>query len=302
MEIVKLDQTNEQSWNEFCYTNYGLWFFHRKEWLVYLQNSKFGVEFKDHSFFIENNGKIISIVPLIQENDELFSSGFDDRKEVLQEVKRIAVESRVKRIRVDSDIREYLSIDGYTCILSLDQINPSKGHRSCIKKAEKYLTYTLCEDTVRFREDYCRIAGKITRPAITFDLMGKWAAQGFGSLLEAKFDGKTAGYTYLLHWKDRAYYFMSCVETDFREFNVSHFLQSKAFDILRLKGVRYYELGEQVYNSLHCQPTDKEKNISRFKKSFGGQIVLAPASEFYFDRDYFEQVYTKRIKDYKERM
>lgn len=296
--IVKLLPIHYDAWNEFCNQNH--WFWHTTHWLEYIQNSKFGVEFKDHSFFIEQNGKIVNIVPLLQEGDQFISSGFEDRKEILYEVKRIAVENGIKRVRVSASIKEYLDISGYTCVLNLKQITPSKGHKSAIKKAEKYLTYTLCKNTVKFREDYYRIAGKITRPSVTFDILGRWIRLGFGTLLEAKLDGKTVGYTYILHYKDRAYYFASCVEPECREYNISHFLQAKAIEILRQKCIRWYELGEQVYPSLHCQPSEKEHNISLFKRGFGGEIVRNPASEYFFDRDYFEQVYIERTKNYKE--
>lgn len=294
MKIVKLD--NKQVWNKFCYDH--AWFWHTTHWLTYLQNSKFGAEYKNHSFFIEQDGKIIGIVPLIQENGELFSPGFDDRKEILQEIKRIATENNIKRIKVNCNIKEYLNISGYTCILDLSNISPTKGHKSAVKRAEKYLTYGMITDIEKFREDYYRIAGKITRPEITFDILAQWINQGFGTLLEAQFDGKTAGYTYILHWKGCAYYFMSCVGPEFREYNISHYLQAKAFDILRQKGVKMYELGEQVYNTLHSQPTEKERNISRFKRGFGGEVVLNPASEYFFDKDYMRQIYADCINNY----
>lgn len=296
MKLIKLDPTHYDAWNEFCFKETFFW--STSFWIEYLQHSKFGVEFTDHSFFVENNGKIAAIVPLIQEGDQLFSPGFEDRKEILQEVKRIAGENGIKRIQVNNDIREYLNISGYTCILGLDNIQPTKGHKSAIKKAEKYLAYRETADIDRFKDDYFRIAGKVTRPDKTFELLGQWLKQGYGTLLEAQLDGQTAGYTYILHWEDYAYYFMSCVETEFKEYNVTHYLLSKAFEVLPHKGVKWLELGEQVYPSIICQPTEKERNISKFKRGFGGKIILAPVSEYFFDGEYMRQVYEERLKNY----
>jgi hypothetical protein len=296
MNIKKLEPQYYEAWNEFCFNHH--WFWHSTHWIDYLSHSKLGVEFIDHSFFLEQNGQIVSIVPLIQEGDQLTSVGFEDRKEILREVKRIALENGIKRVQVNSDIKEYLNISGYTCILDLEDIRPSKGHKSAIKKSEKYLTYRETADIERFKADYFRIAGKVTRPDRTFELLGRWVNQGYGMLLEALFEDKTAGYAYVLYWKDYAYYFMSAVEPECKQYNVSHYLQSVAFDLLRQKGVQYYELGEQVYDSLICQPSDKERNISLFKRSFGGQIVQSPASEMFFDAEYMRQIYAERVNNY----
>jgi len=298
MNIVKLGSVHYDAWNEFCQEN--TWFWHTTHWLKYLQNSKFGVEFKDHSFFMENNKEIASIVPLIQEGNELFSPGFVDDKDILAEVKRIALENGIKRIQVNADIREYLNISGYTCILDLENINSTKGHKSAIKKAERHLDYIAPLHTQYFKHDYFDIAGKVTRPHETFEILGQWISQGFGTLLEARTKSNTAGYVYILHWADRAYYFMSAVFPEYKEFNVTHYLLWQSFDILRQKGVRWLEMGEQVFNSPHCQPGEKECNISKFKRGFGGQVVVSPASEFFFDKECFKKTYEERVKKYYE--
>jgi len=305
MNIIKLGKSKEQAWNQICFDH--AWFWHTSWWQEYVQNARFGVEYRNHSFFIEKNGQIIGIVPLIQENDQFTYQGGatpeyicqpEHEKAVLAEIKRLAIENGVKRVHIRGNVKGYLDASAYTCVLDLANTSPTKGHRSAIKKAEKYLTWTDQVDINKFRNDYYRIAGKVTRPEATFDILGEWIRQGFGILLEALFEGKTAGYTYVLHWKDYAYYFMSCVEPEFRQYNVSHYLQSVAFNLLRQKGIKRYEMGEQVYNSLHCQPGEKERNISKFKRGFGGQIVQKPASEYFFDRDYCRQVYTERLENY----
>lgn len=294
--IISLEPKHYNAWNKFCEEN--TWFWSRTEWLEYIKNSKFGVEYKNHSFFIEQNGHITDIVPLIQENDELFSPGFNDSKEILQEINYIARLNVIKRITVKSNIKGYLNTSGYTCILDLDNIHPTKGHKSAITKGQKHLRYITHYDIDDFKADYCRIAGKQTRPDKTFEMLGQWQEQGYGTLLTAICGDKIAGHTYILHYKNYGYYFMSCVEPEFKDLNVSHYLQSVAFNILKNKGAQRYELGEQIYNSLYCQPSEKEKNISLFKRGFGGDIVLSPSSEYYFDRDYMCQVYHDRIERY----
>jgi hypothetical protein len=82
--------------------------------------------------------------------------------------------------------------------------------------------------------------------------------------------------------------------------NVSHFLQDKAFELLRNMDIRYYELGEQHYPSIFYVPTEKEESISLFKRGFGGQIVAKPRSEFFFDANYLKTTHENRIIKYTE--
>ena len=139
MSFIKLSPEHHEKWNKFAFKNH--WFFHSTYWIRYHMCSKFGVEFKDHSFFIENSRQITNIVPLIQEGDKLISPGFDEEREIMREVKRIALDNGIKHIQVDCDIKKYLNVQNYTCVLDLNNIKPTKGHKSAIKKAEQFLTY-----------------------------------------------------------------------------------------------------------------------------------------------------------------
>lgn len=298
MNFIILDHR----WNQHCQN-----FWQTSHWQNYVLNARFGVEYKNHSFMIEQSGEIIGLVPLIQENDQFTFQGGptpefickpEHEKYVLEEIKRIAGENGVKRIHIKGHIKGYLDCSAYACIINPNETDPTKGHRAAIKKAENYLTYSIEPYLGTFQEDYYRIAGKVTRPQTTFDILDKWLENGIGILLTAKLGEMVAGYVYILRWKDCAYYFMSCVEPDCKCYNVTHFLLWKVFELLRDIGVKKIELGEQTYPSLFCQPTDKEKNISLFKKGFGGQIVLNPASEYFFDKDYMRQAYVERINNY----
>ena len=312
MSFIKYNG-DDSRWNDFCFRHPHTWFRHTSYWQEYLLNSKFDTEFKNHSFFAEANNTIKAVIPLIQENETLHSPGFPDEREIVKEVIRVAKENDIKHIKVGSDIKGFLNTSGHTCIIDPNKISPTKGHKSAIKKAEKYLSYRVSDtaDIEVFRKYYTNIAKKETRPRRTFELLGEWIKQGFGLLLEATFEGETdpyetasgasLGYVYVLYWGKRAYYFMSASPVKYRPYNVTHFLQAKAFEILRKKGVTQYELGDQVYNSLHHQPTEKERSISKFKRSFGGEIVVKPSCEYFLDQQYMIDVYADRIYKYWER-
>jgi len=270
-------------------------FWRSQEWLEYLLNSKHGMVYSDRSFFLNNK-----FIPLVQEGEEFYSPGFDDDKKILQVIKELAQQYRIKRIQVNSQIKSYLNISGYTCILDLDNIKLSKGHKSCIKKAEKYLTYEIVNETKQFMQDYLRIADKATRPERTFEILQNWIGSGIGTLLKADYQGNTVGYIYILHYDGWSYYFMGCTVPEYKDYNVSHFLIWKAISILKNMGIKYLEMGGIVTNSLHHIPSEKEINISKFKKGFGGNIIIKPVSEYYFSRDFFKETMTKRIDSYIE--
>ncbi|MFW9969280.1 MAG: GNAT family N-acetyltransferase [Candidatus Odinarchaeota archaeon] len=299
MNIKILESKDHEKWNEFCYKN--TWFWHTTHWIKYLLNSKYDTIIVNHSFFTEQNNKIQGIVLLIQFDDEFYSPGFEDNKKILEYIKELAIKNNIKKISVDSDIKSYLNTSKYTCILDLNNINPTKGHKAAIKKAHKYLTFETENNLLIFMGDYFDIAGKVTRPSKTFFLLEQWIKKGYGTLLKAKYKNDTAGYIYILHYKDYAYYFMSASYPQFAQLNVGHYLQSVAFELLKNKGIKHYEVGEQVYNGLIYQPTEKELNISKFKRGFGGNIILKPASEYYFDKDLFKETYLNRINNYMER-
>lgn len=295
---VKLNESDYARWNDFCLKHH--WFWHTTYWQEYIMNSKFDTEFKNHSFFNEVSGAIRNIIPLIQEGDTLYSPGFPDERELLKEVKRIATDNNIKHIKVDSDIKSFLNTSGYTCILDLDNVKPTKGHKSAIKKGEKHLRCEVSTDILAFRKFYFKIAKKRTRPNKAFEILGDWINQRFGTLLKAYWrdTNEVAGYVYILHFGNYAYYFMSAVLKRFRQYNVTHLLQSKAFEILRDKGITHYEMGEQVYNSLHCHPSSKESTISKFKRSFGGEVIVKPSCEYFLSPDYMLDTYAERIHKY----
>lgn len=271
-------------------------FWQTEEWKNYLLNSKIGVDIKDYSFYL--NGKF---VPLIQEGNEFYSPGFDDDKNILQHVKELAHQNNIKRIQVNSRIKSYLNISGYTCIVNPFEINLSKGHKHSTKKAHMHnLECKRIYDTNQFMQDYYKIADKITRPKKTFEILQDWINKEYGILWKATFEEKTVGYIYVLKYKDWAYYFMGCTFPEYKKYNVSHFLQSWAFFAFRHFDIKYYEIGEQVFNNLTCHPTEKERNISLFKRGFGGNIVVNPISEYFFNEQYYKETMLNRINKYWE--
>ncbi|NOQ56124.1 MAG: hypothetical protein GQ477_04965, partial [Nanohaloarchaea archaeon] len=68
----------------------------------------------------------------------------------------------------------------------------------------------------------------------------------------------------------------------------NHFLQWKIIEYLKENNFEFYELGWQQYPSqLNMLPTDKEVNISRYKRSFGGFDVSVYGGEKFYSKSLF---------------
>lgn len=287
-------------WDNFCNIHPNAWFYHTTYFRDYVLNSHNDYMGEDFSFKTENG-----ICPLILEQDQFSFQGAptpafitSDVSKTIETIQTIAVKNNVKRILINNTVPGYIPIMNYAWFLNPGDIEPTKGHKSAIKKGNRFLTVEELTDTYKFANDYYEIAGRQTRPLRTFEILQQWIKLGFGILLAAKFDGKIAGYIYVITYKHKAYYMMSCVFPEFRYYNVTHFLQSKIFKLLEDKGIYIYDMGEQAQVSFIHQPIEKEKNISLFKRGFGGYISEVPCSEYFFDTDYMKKIYEQRMDSY----
>jgi hypothetical protein len=80
---------------------------------------------------------------------------------------------------------------------------------------------------------------------------------------------------------------------------IGHALQWAAIEWLVAHGVTTYELGIQQFGPLlHDVPDEKARNISRFKRGFGGVPRLAPAYEKWYSAAAFRAAYDARAEVY----
>lgn len=208
----------------------------------------------------------------------------------------------------------FLDTSLFSCIISLNHEEKTllsemrKGHKAAVKKSITQLK-AVCYDsdsiTVnklnQFKDIYFSIAGKVTRPTETFDMLFEFIKNGHGLLFEAVFEHHIVGYSMIIFYKQYAYYAMACVVQEYKDYNVSHFLEWQAFCSLKQKNILYYELGEQYFgSSLSCIVTNKMKSISAFKRGFGGRIYMQCSGEYFFSKEYFDKVCIARIEDYKQ--
>ena len=104
-------------------------------------------------------------------------------------------------------------------------------------------------------------AGRDTRSAATWELMGDWVRKGHALIIGVSHNADLAGYIYVITYKSWAYYASAATLAK----NLNHALQWAAIKTLRQAGIAHYELGYMPAN-----PTEKERSIQHFKEGFGG--------------------------------
>lgn len=180
-----------------------------------------------------------------------------------------------------------------------------KGHRADIKRAEKIMCASVLDTSnitadafERYRLLHRKAAGRTTRPLKTFELMHSWIQQGLAVLSCATY-GKDIGFALISVYKDGAYYSSGCVDPEFNHLPVGHLLQWRAMQWLKAHRTRHYEIGIQLSSSQpHSIVSEKEWNISFFKRGFGGATVPAWRAEKFYDEAFCRRVLQERAEQY----
>lgn len=181
----------------------------------------------------------------------------------------------------------------------------TKGHRSDITRAGRSMTVdvddaaTVTEERfAEYRMLHEKAAGRVTRPARTFELMREWISRGTGLLVTARQEGRAVSCAYLNLYRGGAYYSSAATDPSVRE-PAGHLVQWSAIRWLQAHGFTRYEVGLQHFGPLPYEvPLAKELNIARFKRGFGGDLVPVPVREKWFDSAAFLSVASARAAAY----
>lgn len=184
----------------------------------------------------------------------------------------------------------------------------SKGHRADIMRGRKSLTVHVfdrnrieAETFEKYRLMHHKAAGRITRPRITFKMMYDWIAQGNAVLLGAETGGEFVGFLYALLYKEGAYYASGANDPDRTREPIGHALQWQAIQWLKDHGYRYYEIGMQQFGvQPYDFPSEKDLNIARFKRGFGGLTLPLLIKEKYYSSEFYQRVNAERVERYSE--
>lgn len=259
------------------------------------------------------------------------------RKKVLNkvfaEIDRIAQENKIVRTRlqipaicrrsINGNISfNYLNKFGFidsstnTRIVdlgkSLDQLRADmrKGHRHCIRDADEILDGVVYHSENINRKSFeqykqCHIsdAGEQTRPNETFEQMRTWIEDGDAFLVGAHRDGEFGGFSLFMAYDNGTYYASSArnPESDLVETSVGHYIQWVAIEWMKEQGYDAYDIGIQHFAKIPPQmASEKEQNISPFKRRFGGTTQTFYRGKKYYDPEFYQQVAQTRIKEYSD--
>lgn len=261
--------------------------------------------------------------------DLSYQSQKECHKVIAKTIREIGVKHRIKRGHTGLTFMEqteyvslfykYLLSDGFidtttfTSIIYLDKAESqivsrlSDNHRRNIRKADKLLTYHFYDDQSITKENfheftcsYFRIAGKQTRPDHTFACLYDYIKNKNGYLFYARYLNRIIGYVYIITYKKSAYYALGGNEREFPSIPVAHGLHWAIIKFLNKQGFQCYDIGLLCHNDLFQVYSEKEKNISRFKREFGGRIIPRYSGEYFYDKEYFIKLTHKRLSTYTD--
>jgi hypothetical protein len=310
-------------WDAFCRAQPSAFFWHTTDWTAYLLHARTGPE--NLHVCVREGSDLLAVVPLVRDGSTLSFWGpairadlsparalevaravFDhvDGLGVTRATFQLSPLTTGNEIVCAAAIRAgYLDISRTSQVLDLtagpEQLRRemSKGHRAATKKgvAQFHVEALASHEALhRFRALHEAAAGRATRPAETYDRWAEWAQRGDGIALIT--DG---GASFVTVFAGRAYYTAAAMDRARSREPIGHALQWAAIEWLIEHGMTAYELGIQQFGPLlHDVPDEKERNISRFKRGFGGVTRRAPAYEKWYSAEAFRAAYDARAEAY----
>jgi hypothetical protein len=152
-----------------------------------------------------------------------------------------------------------------------------------------------------YRKAHIKAAGRQVRPDKTYELMREWIDQDLAFLAAVEIDRKKIGFEYYSVYKNNAYGFSAANDPEYGHLPVRHFLEWKAILWMKQQELNFYEIGLQQYGKLiYDFPSEKQINISHFKKGFGGFTAPIFMGEKYYDKKYQQEIWQSRLNKFNE--
>lgn len=203
----------------------------------------------------------------------------------------------------------FLDYSFITNIIDLEQSKKiRKSYKSIINKSNKMFKCLIVsqenydnELALIYPELHFAAARRRTRSIESFLNNIDWIKKDQACLFYAQYENKIIGFIFITCYKNCSYYFSSAILPEFNHLPVGHFLQSEVLKWLKKKNMKHYEIGLQHYsNQLNDLSSKKERNISFFKRGFGGDNYPFFGGEKYYNKEYFLETYIDRINKVNE--
>lgn len=147
-----------------------------------------------------------------------------------------------------------------------------------------------------YQELHRKDAGRQTRPQQTFEMMYDWLTDGRAFLVGATRNGSFIEFAYFLQFKDNVYYASAASDPEVTGLSSGHCVLWTAIEWMSDQGHIFCDLGNQYYTQQVISPSnEKERDISFYKRGFGGSDASRFRGEKFFDEDYFEKTYRENV-------
>ena len=159
----------------------------------------------------------------------------------------------------------------------------SKSYKWSVNWGTKNLDIKILDrDTITFdnfkdlRLLHLAAAGRATRSDASWHLQYLMVKTGDAFCVAAYREGQAVAFSLFMISKLHCYYGVSASLHEGQDRPFNHVLIWTAIEYAKTIGVRYFEMGEQIFqNAPDNAPSEKLLGISRFKRGFGGQTWLS---------------------------
>lgn len=243
----------------------------------------------------------------------------------MKEIDKIAQEEKCKECRIDitpisknrlSKLKhnylmdfDFFITDTVTQIIKIfpDIEQIKKGIRKTYKQIFGYYADTVkykiydknnitWEVFLRYKELHHKDAGRKTRPDETFKIMYKMISEGNAFLSEVtSLEGQPLGYGLIYLYKNSALYGSAAMDPTV-DLPIGHLVQWGVLQYLSQIGVEYYDTSNQFPSPQLLQDYDhKKKQISFFKRGFGGELHQVFRGRKFYDQEYLKKEVLKQL-------
>lgn len=132
-----------------------------------------------------------------------------------------------------------------------------------------------------------KAAGRITRPAATFDMQLEMLKNDEAILVGIKHENEFVAFSFFIHLNKTAYYASEADDPDaILPVTCGPLMQWEAMTYYKARKFNYMELDNQQYGcQIHDHPTKKDVKLSFFKRGFGGKTFPLFRGVKYYDKN-----------------
>ena len=288
-------------WDTFC--DFNATWRHLSDFMMYAQIRDGS---KDRSAVLKQGNKIIGIIPILVNGQEMTMLGgslpgpvvpLHYWPDVLNYLEEIAPEYGVKRAQFRIDLPGLLPLPSFTRKVTQKELEPTKGNKALLTKCTQKYTMEECEWQT-FRENYERIVGRETHKRTEWLCLAGLNDRGNLQVYCIRKESRIVGVIGFMEDDNELAYAFSAFEPEAKQDGAN---VMALWEGMRMSDATTCDLGHQPCFSTIEHPTEKDLNIAKFKRGFGGTTVREPMSEIFFDELYMLSLLETRTACYWNR-